>query len=137
MRKNRKLIYNSLLVLIVLVSSPLMTLHILRNGVRAYVPPIDETATEPQETSENPSDSEENPEDSSSLLDFGKAVEALKNQNKITRASWNSSDKWVEMVTDGTGATYFQIHHEDGTQVPWMSNEEDLLAEDWLILKSE
>ncbi|MEE5993306.1 MAG: DUF2829 domain-containing protein [Oscillospiraceae bacterium] len=137
MQKNKKWIYNGLLILIVLVSSPLMTLHILRNGVRAYVPPIDETATEPQETSENVSDNEKNQVDSSASLDFGKAVEALKENHKITRASWNNPDKWVELVTDDTGGTYLQIHHEDGQQVPWMGNEEDLLAEDWLILESE
>jgi hypothetical protein len=88
-------------------------------------------------------------------MDFSEALEAAKSGSRITRAGWNGPGQWValspgfelgadrifsapvrEHVGAGTGvfAPYLMICNAQGTFVPWLASQGDLLAEDWAVL---
>ena len=81
-------------------------------------------------------------------MDFGKALELLKNGHKVKRQGWNGKDQFIELGNnvsferpDGTrimsehdamrhSAVVF--HGTSGTQVGWLASQADMLAEDWI-----
>jgi len=64
-------------------------------------------------------------------MNIGGAVEALKQGKKITRASWFGQTQFViRSLRDPN----FLIHHkDDGTTTPWIPNQDDILAENFII----
>ena len=87
-------------------------------------------------------------------LTFGEALEALKMGNKVARQGWNGKGMFLYLVDgstfevnrpplnslypEGTHCTY-QPHVDmktaDGSLVPWLCSQSDMLAEDWEIVE--
>ena len=81
---------------------------------------------------------------------FGDAIRALKRGGKVARSGWNGNGMWVALI----GALSYEIapgildnnienpcnpklspwigmKAADGTFVPWLASQTDILAEDW------
>lgn len=86
-------------------------------------------------------------------MNFGQALEALESGKKVSRAGWNCSGMWLFFVPGsefivnlapllsvyiaGTKIVY-QPHVDmktaQGTIVPWMCSQSDMLAKDWGVV---
>lgn len=84
-------------------------------------------------------------------MDFGKALEQVKNGQKIGRQGWNGKGMYVdyvsgcqkfnsfqgnEPVNPVTYLPYLQMKTVDGAFVPWLASQTDILAEDWEIVNA-
>jgi len=78
-------------------------------------------------------------------MNFGKAIEALKNGNKVQRKGWNGKGMYLWLCaiisnwTDSDGNTYKRLPYiymktADDHVVPWVASQTDVLAEDWEII---
>jgi hypothetical protein len=86
-------------------------------------------------------------------MDFSGALGALKDGHKITRAGWDGKDQFLYLVPgstfvvnrppllgiypEGTEINYrshIDIRTVDGSCVPWVASQTDLLADDWRIV---
>lgn len=81
-------------------------------------------------------------------MNFGKAIEELKNGNRVARSGWNGKgifielqrpDKYSKMTSpyifiDTTG---LQTDNPDApkSRVPWLASQTDLLAEDYYVIE--
>ena len=87
-------------------------------------------------------------------MPFGLAVEAMKQGKKVARTGWNGKGMFVFLVPgsqfkvnrapllgiypEGTEINYhahIDMKTVDGTIVPWLASQADVLAEDWLIVE--
>jgi len=90
-------------------------------------------------------------------LTFGEAIEAAKIGLKISRAGWNGKGMWVVLqkaypngiavnknTAEATGMKegelarfrpYLMMKTADGTFVPWLASQSDVLDEDWSIVE--
>lgn len=90
-------------------------------------------------------------------LDFGEALQALKSGSKVARSGWNGNGMFVvhqKAYPDGIGINkntaealglpegtqarflpYLMMKTVDGSFVPWLASQTDVLAEDWTIAK--
>ena len=87
-------------------------------------------------------------------LTFGEAIEALKAGMKVAREGWNGKNMFLFLVggstfkvnrppllgiyPEGTEINYhahIDMRTADGTIVPWLASQTDMLAEDWLIVE--
>jgi hypothetical protein len=86
-------------------------------------------------------------------MNFGEALNALKSGEKVARSGWNGKDMFLFLVPgstfkvnrapllgiypEGTEINY-QAHIDmktaQGTVVPWLASQSDVLAEDWETL---
>ena len=83
-------------------------------------------------------------------MDFGNAIEYLKRGDKLSRNGWNGKGMYIYLVPGGdfitsrepllthlgagTMATYrshVDMKTADGSLVPWVCSQTDMLAEDW------
>lgn len=88
------------------------------------------------------------------LIDFSHALEALKDGYRVARAGWNGKGMFIYHVQANSykatspaakaffGAeamvpygAYLAMKTVNGTVVPWLASQTDILAEDWEILK--
>jgi hypothetical protein len=86
-------------------------------------------------------------------MDFGQALEALKNGGCVTREGWNGKGMFLYLVPGSTftvnrppllgiyehGKEVTYLPHidmktADGACVPWLASHADLLAKDWQVL---
>ena len=86
-------------------------------------------------------------------LTFGEAIEALKIGQKVTRSGWNGAGMFLFLVNgstftvnrlpllgiypEGTVINYrshIDMKTVDGSIVPWVASQSDILAEDWVVL---
>ena len=85
------------------------------------------------------------------FMNFGSALEALKQGKKVTRPLWNGKNMFIFLVPgsrfivnrppllgiypEGTEISY-QAHIDmktaNGTIVPWLASQSDLLQDDWI-----
>ena len=84
---------------------------------------------------------------------FGAALEQLKNGEKVARAGWNGKGMFIFLVPgsqfkvnrapllgiyeEGTEIEYqphIDMKTADGTIVPWLCSQSDMLATDWVTL---
>lgn len=94
-------------------------------------------------------------------MNFGKAIEALKDGKKVARAGWNGKGMFIYLVratmvdkeflrneasrmpiTDNTGVAHFNAHIDmkaaDGTVVVgWLASQTDMLSDDWQVKNDE
>lgn len=92
-------------------------------------------------------------------MDFGTALQALKGGSRITRQGWNGPGQYVvyqpgypsgiginENTATATGLPigtvrifrpYLMFRTVDGSFVPWVASQTDLLAEDWITAAPE
>lgn len=88
-------------------------------------------------------------------MNFGQALDALKDGERVARAGWNGKGMWLLLVPGsrftvetgrplgdvapdlvGTQVSYrphIDMKTVDGEIVPWVASQSDLLAEDWSI----
>lgn len=72
-------------------------------------------------------------------MDFGKAIELLKEGKKVARKGWNGKGMWLEL---NKGYDYkFSIVEShilmktvQNYFIPWLASQTDMLAEDWEII---
>jgi hypothetical protein len=83
-------------------------------------------------------------------MNFGQALEALKNGEKVQRAGWNGKGMFLFLVPgsrfivnrppllgiypEGTEITYHShvdMKTAQGYVVPWLCSQADMLADDW------
>lgn len=86
-------------------------------------------------------------------MDFGAALQALKNGQKVAREGWNGKGMFLFLVPgsvfkvnrapllgiypEGTEINYcphVDMKTADGKVVPWLCSQTDMLAEDWVIV---
>jgi hypothetical protein len=86
-------------------------------------------------------------------MDFGDALEAIKNGERVARAGWNGKDMFIFLVPgstfevnrppllgiypEGTKVEYhahIDMKTAQGYVVPWLASQADLLAEDWVMV---
>mgnify|MGYP003644621650 CR=1 FL=1 len=86
-------------------------------------------------------------------MNFGQAIEALKQGEKVQRAGWNGKDMFIflvpssnfkvdrlpllEIYPQGTEINYhahIDMKTATGEIVPWLASQTDILAEDWGIV---
>lgn len=85
-------------------------------------------------------------------MNFGKAIEVLKNGEKVARQGWNGKGmflllaKNIEFTTDAdlscmkdmptsTGQSIVMKTATNDFVVGWLASQTDLLAEDWVIVE--
>lgn len=85
-------------------------------------------------------------------MDFGEALTAVKAGARITRSGWNGKGMFLYLVPgsvfrvnrppllglyeEGTEISYLphiDMRTADGSCVPWLASQTDLLAEDWAV----
>ncbi len=78
--------------------------------------------------------------------DFGEALKHLKNGGKAARHRWAENGMWIRLVEpEGTSdfdygmvnSPYLELKTMAETLIPWVASQEDLLAEDWMLLEEE
>ncbi len=86
-------------------------------------------------------------------MNFGQAIEALKNGNKVARTGWNGKGMFLYYVPADAYApctkiaaslvnenglveygAYVAMKTAQGNVVPWLASQTDMLAEDWNIV---
>ena len=83
-------------------------------------------------------------------MDFGQALDLLKNGTLVARTGWNGKGAFLYLVPgstftvnrppllgiypEGTGISYLphiDMKTADGSCVPWPASQTDILADDW------
>lgn len=68
------------------------------------------------------------------MQDIGWAVKQLRNGAIVGRPGWNGKGMWLELMpARGTIQAFVMMHTAQGTDVPWLCSQTDLLATDWEI----
>lgn len=86
-------------------------------------------------------------------MTFGAAIELLKQGKKVSRAGWNGKGMFLFLVPgstfkvnrppllgiypEGTEINYLphiDMKTADGSVVPWLASQADVLAEDWTVI---
>lgn len=74
------------------------------------------------------------------LLTFGDALEALKENKKVAREGWNGKGMYLQLqkVDSNSKMQHDYIYMSDVNKklFPWNPNNLDMLAEDWTILNN-
>lgn len=81
-------------------------------------------------------------------MDFGKAIEALKNGHKVARKGWNGKGIYLELQRPDehskmtlpyiyivTNGLVTDNPDEPKGVVPWLASQTDMLSDDWLIVE--
>ena len=86
-------------------------------------------------------------------MDFGEAIKALKNGNKVSRNGWNGKGMFLyyvpaskynacteigKSISDINGmveyGAYIAMKTAQGNVVPWLASQTDVLSEDWGVV---
>ena len=71
-------------------------------------------------------------------MNFGQALEELKNGRKIARQGWNGKGMWLNLqIVDKNskmGHNYIYMKGADDKFFPWNPNNLDMFAEDWDLI---
>jgi hypothetical protein len=89
-------------------------------------------------------------------MTFSEALERIKRGERAIRQGWNGKDMFVFLVPgstfqvnrppllgiypEGTTINYhshIDMRTADGTIVPWLASQTDLLTDDWMILNNQ
>ena len=74
-------------------------------------------------------------------LDFGEALSALKTGSSVARRAWGGKCKRLVLEKfDAVGKMALLPYiymTADGTRVPWVASQTDMLATDWYIVESK
>ena len=85
-------------------------------------------------------------------MNFGEALEAIKNGKKAKRKGWNGKEQYVvlaymQLCITSAGVSINEPEHTDigskflmfvgtsGYQCGWLASQADMLAEDWEIME--
>ena len=80
-------------------------------------------------------------------MDFGKAIQLLKEGKRLQREGWNGKKQYIELATNisyqNTIGEVINAEHEaignkaiafigtSGVQIGWLASQADMLANDW------
>jgi hypothetical protein len=68
-------------------------------------------------------------------MDIGQAITVMRNGGRVTRSGWNGAGQWIALQVPDEhskmGKPYLYISPVDGSFVPWLASQTDLLADDW------
>lgn len=71
-------------------------------------------------------------------MDFGDALDGIKNQQRVSRSGWNGIGMWIALQVPDKNSkmsrAYIYKKTVDGQLVPWVASQSDLLAEDWFVV---
>lgn len=73
-------------------------------------------------------------------MNFGDAIQAMKDGEKVARAGWNGKGLWVRIVESATIGnntnilSFFIIKNISDSFNTWVPSVSDCLAEDWTIV---
>lgn len=81
-------------------------------------------------------------------MNFGKAIENLKDGNKVARKGWNGKGMFLVYVSSGEWSVNPEVHKSslhllpwigmktaDNKFIPWLASQSDVLAEDWEVIE--
>lgn len=77
--------------------------------------------------------------------DFGLALVHVKEGGKAARAGWEPGGMWIRHVEpEGTSdfdygmenMPYLEMKTADDKLIPWVATQEDILAEDWILINA-
>lgn len=84
-------------------------------------------------------------------MDFGKAIQLLKEGHRVQRNGWNGKNQYIELATnisykntkneiinaehDAIGNKAIAFVGTSGVQLGWLASQADMLAEDWRIVE--
>lgn len=82
-------------------------------------------------------------------MDFGKAIQLLKQGKRVARKGWNGKNQYIELATNisykNANEETINAEHEaignkaiafvgtSGVQLGWLASQADILAEDWIL----
>jgi hypothetical protein len=75
-------------------------------------------------------------------LSFGSALLAIKEGSQSYREGWNGKGMFIFLVSEWTytdgkqdfpNQPFIAMKTAQGTVVPWLASQSDILAEDWII----
>lgn len=73
------------------------------------------------------------------LMNFGQAIELLKDGQKVARIGWNGKGMWLKLQRPDEHSKmtlpYIYMKTADDRLVPWLASQTDVLSEDWVIVK--
>lgn len=80
-------------------------------------------------------------------MNFGQAIEAMKQGKRMTRKGWNGKGQYIELATDisyrnpqgeivnaehlSMGNKAIAFVGTSGVQLGWLASQSDMLSEDW------
>ena len=80
-------------------------------------------------------------------MSFGHALDAMKQGWRVARAGWNGKGMWLMTVSHWSRITpipadaadlpvdrFIMMRTAQGTLVPWLASQTDMLADDWQIV---
>ena len=84
-------------------------------------------------------------------MDFGKAIQLLKEGKRVQRQGWNGKNQYIELAYnisyinplgeitnaehDAIGNKAIAFVGTSGVQLGWLASQADMLAEDWRIVE--
>jgi len=72
-------------------------------------------------------------------MNFGHALEALKEGLRVCRTGWNGKGMWLELQKPDAHSKmtlpYIFMLTADNNFVPWLASQTDVLADDWMIVE--
>ncbi len=70
-------------------------------------------------------------------MNFGTALEALKQGKSVSRIGWNGKNQFLTLQTPDAHSKmtlpYIYITTVQGDRVPWLASQTDILCEDWFV----
>ena len=83
-------------------------------------------------------------------MNFGKAIDLLKEGKKLTRKGWNGKNQYIELATNisykNADDEIININHRTmgnkaiafvgtlGVQIGWLASQSDMLSDDWELI---
>lgn len=75
-------------------------------------------------------------------MNFGQALETLKQGKRVARTGWNGKEMWLRIVFPERSDfdygydnhPYIEMKTAQNYLVPWLASQVDMLAEDWVII---
>lgn len=86
-------------------------------------------------------------------MNFGQAIELLKEGKSLQREGWNGKNQYIELATNisyvNANKEIINVNHEaignkaiafvgtSGVQLGWLASQSDMLANDWKVVEEE
>lgn len=71
-------------------------------------------------------------------MNFGDAIQALKNGKRVARAGWNGKNMYLELQRPDEHSKmtlpYIYMRTVQGDFVPWLASQTDVLSDDWITV---
>ena len=72
-------------------------------------------------------------------MNFGQAIETLKQGKKVARAGWNGKGMYLELQRPDAHSKmtlpYIYMYTAQGDNAPWLASQTDMLSEDWVTVE--